>query len=95
MALWFGAFHIHLLLRFPDLDATRGISAVEGVEQVIEVCRVCMKTLGCVSAVFYFASEKRSWHEVKGPLSRTGFLYNKYSHEHSHLCCMCNVSVSR
>ena len=60
MTLHLGAFHIHLLPKFANLDANQGISAMEGVKQVIEVCQVCMKTLGYVSAMFYLAPEKCS-----------------------------------
>lgn len=60
MTLWLDAFHICLLLKFPNLDANQGISTMEDVKQVIEVCQVGMKTLGYVSAMFYLASKKHS-----------------------------------
>jgi len=60
MTLLLDASHIRLLLEFPNLDASQGISAMEDVKQVMEVCQVCMKTLGWISAMFYLVSGKCS-----------------------------------
>lgn len=68
MTLQLDAFHICLLLKCPNLDTNQGISAMEDVKQVTEVCQVCMKTLRYVSAMFYLASGKCSWYKVKGPV---------------------------
>lgn len=60
MTLQLGAFPIHLLLKFPDLDSNQDISTKAEVKQVTVVCQVCMKTLSCVAAISRLASGKCS-----------------------------------